>query len=87
VCHAILRDERSSRGCIRRIRCDLARCEPANRIDLRGRELERVYVEPCGTNEARLGLEGIVSKRVESRYRSGRCAGWVKVKNPDYQRR
>ena len=30
----------------------------------------------------RLGLEGIVSKRATSRYRSGRCAAWVKVKNP-----
>jgi bifunctional non-homologous end joining protein LigD len=34
-----------------------------------------------------MGLEGIVSKRVESRYRSGRCRSWVKVKNPNYQRR
>jgi bifunctional non-homologous end joining protein LigD len=35
----------------------------------------------------RMGLEGIVSKRVDSRYRSGRCASWVKVKNPAYERR
>jgi bifunctional non-homologous end joining protein LigD len=35
----------------------------------------------------RLGLEGIVSKRVDSRYKSGRCLSWVKVKNPDYVRR
>ena len=34
----------------------------------------------------RLGLEGIVSKRATSRYRSGRCASWVKVKNPAYER-
>jgi bifunctional non-homologous end joining protein LigD len=27
------------------------------------------------------GLEGIVSKRRYSAYRSGRCADWVKVKN------
>jgi bifunctional non-homologous end joining protein LigD len=33
-----------------------------------------------------VGLEGIVSKRVESRYRSGRCRSWVKVLNPAYQR-
>src|SRR5215213_511744 len=32
----------------------------------------------------RLGLEGIVSKRAASRYRSGRCASWLKVKNPAY---
>jgi hypothetical protein len=30
----------------------------------------------------RLGCEGIVSKRLGSRYRSGRSAHWVKVKNP-----
>lgn len=30
----------------------------------------------------RMGLEGIVSKRLDSRYRSGRCKFWVKVKNP-----
>jgi bifunctional non-homologous end joining protein LigD len=35
----------------------------------------------------RMGLEGIVSKRLDSRYRSGRCAAWRKVKNPDYPRR
>src|SRR5262245_55283446 len=31
----------------------------------------------------RLGLEGIVAKRRDRLYRSGRCADWVKVKNPD----
>jgi len=34
-----------------------------------------------------LGLEGIVSKRLDSRYKSGRCLSWVKVKNPAYERR
>jgi len=29
-----------------------------------------------------MGLEGIVSKRATSRYRSGRSADWVKAKNP-----
>jgi ATP-dependent DNA ligase len=29
----------------------------------------------------RLGLEGIVSKRVDSTYRAGRSRVWVKVKN------
>jgi len=28
-------------------------------------------------------LEGIVSKRRDAAYRSGRCADWIKVKNPD----
>jgi bifunctional non-homologous end joining protein LigD len=29
-----------------------------------------------------LGCEGIVSKRLGSTYRSGRCKGWLKFKNP-----
>jgi bifunctional non-homologous end joining protein LigD len=31
----------------------------------------------------KLGLEGIVSKRLGSRYRSGRSKDWLKFKNPD----
>jgi len=31
----------------------------------------------------KLGLEGIVSKRLGSRYRSGRSTDWLKFKNPD----
>ena len=31
----------------------------------------------------KLGAEGIVSKRLGSRYRSGRSADWLKFKNPD----
>ena len=34
-----------------------------------------------------LGLEGIVSKRRDARYRSGRSLTWLKIKNPDYARR
>jgi bifunctional non-homologous end joining protein LigD len=30
----------------------------------------------------KLGLEGIVSKRRDLPYRSGRCKAWIKVKNP-----
>ena len=30
----------------------------------------------------KMGLEGIVSKRKESRYRSGRSPDWLKMKNP-----
>jgi ATP-dependent DNA ligase len=30
-----------------------------------------------------MGLEGIVSKRLGSRYRSGRTADWLKFENPD----
>jgi ATP-dependent DNA ligase len=31
----------------------------------------------------KLGLEGIVSKRLGSRYRSGRCRDWLKFKNAE----
>jgi bifunctional non-homologous end joining protein LigD len=31
----------------------------------------------------KLGLEGIVSKRRDSRYRSGRSPHWIKTKNPN----
>jgi bifunctional non-homologous end joining protein LigD len=31
----------------------------------------------------RMGLEGIVSKRRDKPYRSGRSPDWIKVKNPD----
>ena len=29
-----------------------------------------------------MGLEGIVAKHRDSRYRSGRCREWIKIKNP-----
>jgi bifunctional non-homologous end joining protein LigD len=35
----------------------------------------------------RLGLEGIVSKRLGGLYASGRCRNWLKVKNPIFERR
>ena len=31
---------------------------------------------------SKMGLEGIVSKRLGSRYRSGRSPDWLKFKNP-----
>jgi ATP-dependent DNA ligase len=33
-----------------------------------------------------MDLEGIVSKRIGSRYMSGRTRAWLKAKNPDFQR-
>jgi ATP-dependent DNA ligase len=36
----------------------------------------------CFATRAKLGLEGIVSKRLGSRYRSGRSRHWIKSKNP-----
>jgi bifunctional non-homologous end joining protein LigD len=47
-----------------------------------GADGEAMFRHAC-----RMGLEGIVSKRAASRYRSGRCTSWVKVKNPVYERR
>jgi ATP-dependent DNA ligase len=37
-----------------------------------------VFAHAC-----KMGLEGIVSKRLGSRYRSGRSPDWLKFKNPD----
>jgi ATP-dependent DNA ligase len=37
-----------------------------------------VFAHAC-----KMGLEGIVSKRKDSRYRSGRSPDWIKSKNPD----
>jgi bifunctional non-homologous end joining protein LigD len=34
-----------------------------------------------------MGLEGIVAKRRDSSYRSGRCRDWVKIKNMSKRRR
>ena len=41
-----------------------------------------VFVQACA-----LGLEGIVSKRLDARYRSGRALTWLKIKNPAFVRR
>jgi|tagenome__1003787_1003787.scaffolds.fasta_scaffold17279130_1 ATP-dependent DNA ligase len=43
-----------------------------------GQDGEAMFRHGCA-----MGLEGIVSKRVDSRYKSGRCLSWVKVRNPD----
>ena len=39
---------------------------------------ETVFRHAC-----KLGLEGIVSKRKDSTYRSGRSPDWLKMKNPN----
>ena len=44
-------------------------CDPPNEI---------VFRHTC-----KLGLEGIVSKRKDSPYRSGRSPDWLKMKNPE----
>jgi ATP-dependent DNA ligase len=38
---------------------------------------ETVFAHAC-----KMGLEGIVSKRKDSAYRSGRSTDWLKMKNP-----
>jgi bifunctional non-homologous end joining protein LigD len=38
----------------------------------------RMFAHAC-----KMGLEGIVSKRRDSRYRSGRSSDWIKSKNPN----
>jgi bifunctional non-homologous end joining protein LigD len=39
-----------------------------------------VFAHACA-----LGLEGIVSKREGSLYKSGRSRNWLKTKNPDFR--
>jgi bifunctional non-homologous end joining protein LigD len=45
------------------------------------------HIEGDGTtifrHACKLGLEGIVSKRKDSPYRSGRSPDWLKMKNPN----
>ena len=43
-----------------------------------GAQRRRVFQHAC-----KMGLEGIVSKRLGSRYRSGRSPDWLKFKNPE----
>ena len=56
-----------------------------------GRRLLRLAPEthqPCAdASLCKMGLEGIVSKRVTSCYKSGACKSWLKVTNPAYERR
>ena len=40
-----------------------------------------IFRHACG-----LGLEGIVSKRIGSRYESGKTRAWPKAKNPAFRR-
>ena len=62
----------------------LKKAGPALRFSehMEGADGEAMFRHACA-----MGLEGIVSKRVASRYKSGSCLSWVKVKNPAYERR
>jgi hypothetical protein len=57
------------------------------RSSLPGVRLNEHIVHPKGAvvfqHACRLGAEGIVSKRLGSRYRSGRSPDWLKFKNPN----
>ncbi len=41
------------------------------------RDGDKVFEAAC-----KLGLEGIVSKRLTAPYKSGPCKSWLKVRNP-----
>jgi len=62
----------------------LKKAGPALRFSehLEGADGEAMFRHACA-----MGLEGIVSKRARSRYKSGSCLSWVRVKNPAYERR
>ena len=47
-----------------------------------GLQLNEHIADVVFHHACRLGLEGIVSKRLGSRYRSGRSPDWLKMKNP-----
>jgi bifunctional non-homologous end joining protein LigD len=52
-----------------------------------GVRLNEHLEQDCGLtvfqHACKMGLEGIVSKRLGSRYRSGRSPDWLKFKNPE----
>jgi ATP-dependent DNA ligase len=61
-----------------------------NLARLLARRVDGIHMAPFELGEigpdlfrhaCRMGLEGLVSKRAASRYRSGRSLDWIKVKN------
>ena len=58
----------------------LAKASPGLRMN---EHLQREDGEVVFRHACKLGCEGIVSKRLGSRYRSGRNPDWLKFKNPD----
>jgi ATP-dependent DNA ligase len=46
-------------------------------------ELKEAPINPVFRHARKMGLEGIVSKRLGSTYRSGRTSDWRKFKNPE----
>jgi bifunctional non-homologous end joining protein LigD len=57
----------------------LAKASPSIRLD---KHVEHDDGEVVFCHACKLGLEGIVSKRKDSAYRSGRSRDWLKMKNP-----
>jgi ATP-dependent DNA ligase len=49
-------------------------------------DLDRFGISSAPRKDA-MALERIVSKKLTSRYESGACNRWLKVKNPTYERR
>jgi ATP-dependent DNA ligase len=50
--------------------------------DPKKQDSKQVTKRNCGADDFQLGCEGIVSKRIGSRYRTGRSPDWLKFKNP-----
>src|SRR4051812_23081807 len=48
---------------------------------MQGPDGEAMFRHACA-----MGLEGIISKRADKPYRSGRQRSWLKIKNPAYER-
>ena len=69
-----------NRWCARRRSSILRKSRPGVRLNehLEHPEGAVVFQHAC-----KMGLEGIVSKRLGSRYRSGRSPDWLKFKNPE----
>jgi bifunctional non-homologous end joining protein LigD len=57
----------------------LAKTRPGVQLN---EHLEHEDAEVVFRHACKMGLEGIVSKRLGSRYRSGRTTDWLKMKNP-----
>src|SRR3954447_7912741 len=59
--------------------------QPCLFINSRFRAVPFTLAAPSSATRG-LGLEGIVSKRLCSRYVSGRTRAWLKTKNPNFER-
>ena len=57
----------------------LAKAAPGLRLN---EHLEHRRPDWCSRHACKMGLEGIVSKRKSSPYRSGRSPDWIKSKDP-----